>query len=139
MAAGASAICFAATAILTKRLTRDQSTTQILFWLTVMQLVMGLICCLIDGDMALPSAASWPWVVLIGICGLTAHFCLTTALSLAPASVVMPIDFIRLPTIALVGMAFYAEPLEIAVLIGAVLIVGANYINVINAGRRTGT
>ncbi len=137
LAAAAAAIFFAATAIFTKRLTQDQSITCILFWLTVIQLILGLGSCLYDGDMALPSMASLPWVIVIGLGGLTAHFCITSALALAPASVVMPIDFIRLPAIAILGVLFYDEPLEAAVLIGAVLIFGANYINVLAEHRRS--
>ena len=75
--------------------------------------MIGLIACLWDGDMAIPSAAMLPWLLVIGLGGgLTAHFCLTTALSIAPASVVMPMDFARLPAIAVVGVVLYAEPLQ---------------------------
>jgi drug/metabolite transporter (DMT)-like permease len=109
--AALAAIMFATTAIFTKKLTTTETITCILFYLTAIQLVMGLVASLYDGDMALPSMATLPWVVLIGIAGLTAHFCLTTALSIAPASIVMPMDFARLPAIAVVGMVFYDEPL----------------------------
>ncbi len=137
VAAAVAAICFAITAIFTKRLTRDTSITCILFWLTVIQLILGLGFCLYDGDMAFPSAASAPWVIVIALGGLSAHFCITTALALAPASVVMPIDFIRLPLIAILGVLVYAEQLDIAVLAGAVLIFAANYINVLTEHRRS--
>ena len=100
-----------------------------------MQAVFGLICAGYDGDVALPTLQTLPWLVLVGCAGLLAHFCLTTALSLAPASVVMPIDFARLPIIALVGMAVYAEPLEWAVLGGAAVIFAANWINIRNETR----
>jgi drug/metabolite transporter (DMT)-like permease len=98
-----------------------------------MQLVMGLVACLYDGDMAIPTMATLPWVVLIAIAGLTAHFCLTTALSIAPASIVMPMDFARLPAIAVVGMVFYDEPLAWGVALGALLIFAGNYINILGA------
>jgi len=136
--AALAAIFFATTAILTKRLTRTETITCILFYLTAMQLVIGLIACLVDGDMALPSLATLPWVVLIALCGLTAHFCMTTALSLAPASVVMPMDFVRLPAIAVIGMLFYAEALEWGVMVGAALIFVANFINIRHTQRSTG-
>lgn len=136
-AALTAAICFAITAIFTKRLTRDQSITCILFWLTVIQLILGLIFSLYDGTMAWPSPTTLPWVIVIGVAGLGAHFCMTAAFALAPASVVMPIDFARLPLIAIVGMVFYAEPLQIAVLVGAVLIFGANYMNILTEHRRS--
>jgi len=133
--AALAAVFFATTAILTKRLTQTETITCILFYLTTMQLVIGLIACLYDGDMAVPSLATLPWVVLIAFCGLAAHFCLTTALSLAPASIVMPMDFVRLPAIAVIGMLFYAEPLAWGVIIGAALIFGANYINILSTHR----
>jgi hypothetical protein len=43
IAAASAAICFATTAIFTKRLTRTETITCILFWLTLMQLGIGLI------------------------------------------------------------------------------------------------
>ncbi|MBF9050315.1 EamA family transporter [Roseobacter sp. HKCCD9010] len=136
IAAALAAICFAATAIFTKFLTRTESITCILFYLATIQLAFGLVVCLIDGEMALPSLSVAPWVVLVGIAGLTAHFCMTMALSIAPASVVMPVDFVRLPAIALVGMILYDEPLQLAVFLGAALIFAANYANILDETRR---
>ncbi len=88
-------------------------------FLTAMQLVMGVICAGFDGDIAVPNAQALPYVLLIGVAGLLAHFCLTNALSIAPATVVVPIDFIRLPVIAIVGMLVYQEALDIWVFVGA--------------------
>jgi drug/metabolite transporter (DMT)-like permease len=133
--AALAAIMFATTAIFTKKLTATETITCILFWLTAMQLVLGLATSLWDGDMAVPGAATLPWVALVGVAGLSAHFCLTTALSMAPASIVMPMDFARLPAIAVVGMLFYDEPLAWGVLAGAALIFMGNYINIIAARR----
>ena len=127
--AASCAIFFAITIMLTKRLTRHEEIVSILFWLTGMQLIMGLITAGYDGDIALPDATTGPWVALIGCAGLMAHYCLTKALSLAPATVVVPIDFVRLPTIAVVGMLVYGEAIDIWVLVGAVVIFGGNYLN----------
>lgn len=130
IAAATAAIGFALTAIFTRRLTRTQSITCILFWLTILQAIFGIICAGYDGDIALPSLRALPWIILIGFAGLIAHFCLTTALSLAPANIVMPIDFIRLPVIAIVAAQVYNEVLDPWVFVGAVVIFGANYINI---------
>ena len=129
VAAALAAVGFALSALFTRRLTRDQSITCILFWLTVMQAAFGLISAGIDGDIALPDGATLPWLVLISVAGLVAHFCLTTALSLAPAATVMPIDFARLPLIAVVGALVYGEALDPLVLVGGAVIVGANWLN----------
>lgn len=88
-----------------------------------------------DMDFAVPSAALWPWAVLVGCAGLFAHFCVTSALSIAPASVVSPMDFLRLPTAAVVGLLLYNEALDPFVLIGAAIIFGANYYNIRGGAR----
>ncbi|MDW4497769.1 DMT family transporter [Sulfitobacter sp. D35] len=129
-AAASCAIFFATTAILTKRLTRTQSITCIMVYLTATQLVFGLIASGYDGNIALPGTSALPWVIIIAVAGLVAHYCLTTALSIAPATVVMPMDFIRLPAIAIIAMLLYAEPLDPLVFLGAAIIFGGNYLNI---------
>lgn len=129
LAAAGAAVGFGLTALFTRRLTRSENVASILLLLTLMQSVFGLLCAGADLDIALPSAAALPWVALIAVCGLVAHLCLTTALSLAPAAQVMPIDFARLPLIALVGLALYGEVPGPSVILGGALIVGANWVN----------
>ena len=137
IAAAGAAIGFAGSAIFTRRLTRTENVLTILFWLTVMQAVFGLVTAGWDGDIALPTTAALPWLVLIGFAGLLAHLCLTSALRLAPAAVVMPVDFIRLPLIAVIGWLFYAEGFDPLVLIGGGIIIAANWVNLrIEARRR---
>ncbi len=130
IAAGIAAIGFAGAAICTRALTRTESITCILFYLTVLQAIFGLITMLYDLKFTLPTAQTIPWLTLVGCAGLLAHFCITKALALATAATVMPIDFARLPIIALVGMLFYDEPLSWAVFLGAAIIFLANYLNI---------
>lgn len=128
LAAGlACALFFALTSLITRRLTRTEPVTAVLFWLNLMQLGFSAVTVGWDGVWpAVPEAAQIPWLLVIGATGLSAHLCLTSALGVAPASVVMPMDFLRLPVIALVGWTFYDEPLEAAVLAGAALILAGN-------------
>lgn len=130
IAAAVAAIGFAGSTVTTKHLTRTETVTSILFWLTVMQSVLGLACAGIDGDIQMPSAASWPWLAVIALGGLVAHLCITQALSVAPATVVIPLDFARLPVIAVVGMLLYHEPIDALVFIGGAIVLGANFANV---------
>ena len=129
LAAAIAAVFFAATGIFTKYLARHQSVACILFYLTVLQLFMGLAAAGYDGDIALPDHASLPWLILIGLAGLMAHLCLTTALSLVPATLVYPIDFARLPTIAILGMLLYNEPIDILTFLGGLVILAAIYLS----------
>lgn len=128
--AALAAIGFAGSAIATKILSKDQSITCILFWLTFMQAVFGLVTAGADLSIRLPSVSSSPWIAVVAVCGLGAHFCLTKALTIAPASVVMPVDFLRLPIIAIIGVVLYSEPLDVWVIAGGALIFLANFINI---------
>ena len=136
LAAASCAICFALTGIATKALTRAESIISILFWLTLMQFFMGGVLAAWDGQVTLPTAQTLPWLLLIGFAGLLAHLCLTSALRLAPASFVMPIDFARLPLIAVIGAVLYEESVDAFVILGAILIVSGNLLNIRAEARK---
>ncbi len=136
ISAAGAAIFFALTIMLTKKLTRTETIACILFWLTALQLVMGVLASGADGSITMPTWQTWPWLMLIGFAGLLAHFCMTNALAIAPATVVVPIDFVRLPVIAVIGMLFYNEPLDLWVFVGAAVIFAGNYVNILSETRK---
>lgn len=128
-AGAAAAVFFALNVIYTRKISRFEGVLSVLFWMTLMQFAFGLILSL-PGGIPVPSAEGMKWVLIVAIAGLTAHYCLTTALSIAPAATVAPMEFIRLPIITLIGMALYDEPFVWAVAIGAVFILAGNFINI---------
>ena len=136
IAAAACAIFFAFTYVWTKKLTRTEGITAIMFYLTSIQLVFGLLTSGYDGDVLIPQAGDLPMLAVVALCGVLAHFSITKALGLAPAAVVAPIDFARLPIIAIVGVLLYAEAIDLWVLVGAVVIFGGNYLNIWSENRR---
>ena len=127
--AAMSAIFFAATIIMTKALTRHESIVSILFWLTGFQLCFGVAALALHDSVTWPTMMTLPWLFVIGAAGLLAHYCLTTALSLAPASFLMPIDFARLPLVVVIGMVLFNEQADALVLLGGGIIILANWIN----------
>jgi drug/metabolite transporter (DMT)-like permease len=133
-AALAAAVGFALNTIFTKQIMRFDSVLCVLFWMTLSQGLMSLALAL-PGGIPAPSAATAPWLLVVGLTGLTAHYSLTSALGYAPASIVAPMEFARLPFIALIGAWLYAEPLRLAVFLGAALIIAGNLIN-LRAERR---
>ncbi len=113
---------YAVSNIATKKLVPVQHTIAILFWMNAMQMVMALI----GTDPSFPSRLhGWQWLAAAGIAlsGTVAHYCLTNALRVADAIVVIPLDFLRIPLIAFVGWLFYAEKLDLLVFAGAGIIV----------------
>jgi len=130
MAAAICAIFFAGVYIATKKLSETESITSIVFWMTAIQLVLGMICTLYDAEVTLPSNNTIVLLTLVGSAGLLAHYCIVSALKIAPVIVVSPIDFLRLPIIAFIGAGFYSEAINIWVIIGAVIVFVANFTNV---------
>src|ERR1044071_3015849 len=49
------------------------------------------------------------WAFGIALGGTTAHYCLTNALRVADAILVIPLDFLRIPLIAFVGWMFRSD------------------------------
>ena len=128
LAAFVSAIAFALNIMFTKKIMRYDSVLCVLFWMTTLQAAMGFLLGLWFG-LAWPSLAVLPAVAVVGVAGLTAHLSLTHALALAPASLVAPMEFLRLPLIAVVGMWLYGEALDLLVFVGAAVIFASNLIN----------
>jgi S-adenosylmethionine uptake transporter len=129
-----AAVGFASSVIITKVLIRKDSPLTIIFYMSVVQMPLGLVPAVFDWTP--PTLAHVPWFLIVGLGGLTAHFTLARALNLADATIVLPIDFLRLPLIALIGAAVYDETLVIWVIIGAAIIFGANYYMVWQESRR---
>lgn len=124
----AAAVGFALNAILTRKIMRHDSVLTVLFWMTLIQTGFAFALS-VQGGIPWPSGTLWPWIIIVGFTGLSAHYCLTTALGLAPASIVAPMEFIRLPVIAVVGMMMYDEPIMATVFIGGAVILTANILN----------
>jgi drug/metabolite transporter (DMT)-like permease len=113
-------LCFAVQFIGTKRLAGSDPPLTVLFWMSVIQTPVCLAAAL--PGWSLPVAADLPWIAVMGTGSFTAHYCLTRALTQADATLVVPVDFFRLPLIAVVGALFYAEPFDPAVVVGAAMI-----------------
>jgi drug/metabolite transporter (DMT)-like permease len=117
-----AAFGYAITMITTKQLTKTETTFGIVFWMAVIQLPLSLI-----GSDPTVFLRFEPRHILpaigVGIAGLTSHYCLSNAFRSGDATLVVPLDFMRIPLIAVVGWAFYGERLDVFVLLGALIIV----------------
>ncbi len=69
-----------------------------------------------------PSATMITVTFIIGATTTIAHLMLTRAMSLAEASAIIPLEFIRLPLAALIGFIWFAEILDTWTIVGAVII-----------------
>jgi drug/metabolite transporter (DMT)-like permease len=127
-------LCFAVQFIGTKQLSATESPLAVLFWMSVIQTPVCLAAAL-PGWIA-PALADLPWILAIGIGSFTAHYCMTRAMKLADAMVVVPVDYFRLPLIAVVGAVFYAEPFDPMVFLGAGMIFAGVWFSLARENRR---
>jgi drug/metabolite transporter (DMT)-like permease len=123
----ATAVGFGVSMALVKSLTRTESALSVIFWMTVIQAAAGLLPTLYLWTW--PSAAAWGWTVVIAICGTFSHYCLASAMRHADATVVAPMDFLRVPLTATAGWLIYAERLDVFTVLGAALILTGNLLN----------
>ena len=122
-----AAVGFAVSVIMVKALTRTEGTVAIIFWMLVVQSVLGFVPALYVWRW--PSLHIWPWVLVIALCGTFSHFCMARAMRYADATVVVPMDFLRVPLTALAGWLVYAEGVDLFTVLGAGLILSANLLN----------
>ena len=122
-----AAVCFASTYVFTRHMSASESPLAVIFYMNLVQLPMGLVASL--PGWTLPSLDLWPWMLLLGVSGLGTHFCFAHAFRWADAVVVTPVDFFRLPLIAVVGLLFYGEGWDVLILVGGAVIFSGNLIN----------
>jgi len=129
-----AAISFAIANVITKSLSGSDKPITILFIMFSMQWPISGV-----GAYFFWTAPIWsdvPWILLVGIMSLTAHYSMTRALTLADVTVVIPIDFLRMPLIAVIGYLLYEEQLSFWIFIGAILIFSGNYYNLYFESKR---
>jgi drug/metabolite transporter (DMT)-like permease len=130
-----AAVGFASTTIATKMLITTETTFAVVLWMNILQLPMALVA----SDLFFPTRLAMqhlPAVLGIGISGLSAHYCLTNAFRSGDATVVVTIDFLRIPLIAVVGWWLYGESLDAFVFVGAAVIIGGVLWNLRAEARR---
>jgi drug/metabolite transporter (DMT)-like permease len=121
----AGALGYAANMIYTKKIVATDAPLAVLFWMPVLQAPLALAAAV--PAWVWPVAIDLPWMALLGAGSYAAHYCMTRAMKLADATVVVPIDFARLPLIAVVGAIFYGERFDPIVLVGAAVIFAGTY------------
>jgi drug/metabolite transporter (DMT)-like permease len=122
-----SAFGFGISVTMMKSLTRTESSLAIIFWMLVVQIAVGLGPALWVWQW--PSAYVWAWLVVLAFCGTFSHYCMARAMLYADATVVVPMDFLRVPLTALAGWLLYSERLDMFSVIGAALILLGNLLN----------
>jgi drug/metabolite transporter (DMT)-like permease len=122
-----AAVGFGISIAMMKSLTRTENAVAIIFWMIVIQAAAGFFPSLYLWRW--PSAYVWGWIVVIAFCGTFSHYCMARAMLHADATVVLPMDFLRVPLTATLGWLIYSERLDLFTVLGAILILTGNLLN----------
>jgi drug/metabolite transporter (DMT)-like permease len=119
--------------VLTRRLSRTETSIAILFWSNIILMAGGFATMPFGWVTVTPTAAFW--FIAAGIFNGMAHFFIIEALRAGEASVVAPIRYTALLWAALLGFIVWGELPEIWLWAGAAIIVGSS-LYMIRAERR---
>lgn len=122
-----AAVSFALSMVMVKSMTRTESVVRIIFWMLVIQSILGFLPALYMWKT--PPLDLWPWILVVAFTGMSSHFCQARALTYANATVVSPMDFLRVPATVLLGWALYSESIDAITAMGAALILFGNLLN----------
>jgi drug/metabolite transporter (DMT)-like permease len=123
----AAAVGFGTSVAIMKSLTRTEASVAIVFWMLAVQFVAGALPTL--HVWAWPSPYVWACAIAVAISGTYSHFCIARAMLYADATIVLPMDFLRVPLTATAGWLIYAERLDAFTVLGATLILAGNLLN----------
>jgi len=129
-----AAVAFGVSITMVKSLTRTDTTLQIIFWMTVVQSIAGFVPAIVVWTW--PSATAWGWLLVVAFCGTFSHYCMARAMLYADATIVVPMDFLRVPLTALAGWLIYAERMDLLTVLGAAMILGGNVLNLRSPAER---
>jgi drug/metabolite transporter (DMT)-like permease len=115
-----SALTGAGVVVTGKVLLRSESTELTVFYLTLFSVPFALIPAALWWQW--PTLAQIPWLIGLGLVANTYIYSMSRALKIAETSLVMPFDFLRLPTAALAGFIVFGEMLDPWSWLGAAII-----------------
>lgn len=122
-----NALSISITTLIVKMLTRSEEPEQIVTYMALLMSPLSLVPALFVWQT--PSWAVLGWLVLLAGAGTLGHLLFTRAFALAEVSQIQPLEFIRLPMVAVIAYVLFAEvPTVWTWLGGSVIFVATAYI-----------
>ncbi|MEL6451213.1 MAG: DMT family transporter [Pseudomonadota bacterium] len=118
-----AAVMFATYGLLTRYVARDDRTETSFFWTGTVGAVA--LTCVGVWFWEPMSQADWLWMGALCLTGASGHWLLIRCYEVAEASAVQPFAYFQMVFAAAVGITVFGEGLEVNVLIGALIVVGA--------------
>lgn len=116
----ASAPVFATSFLITKALTRYETTGTILVWQSITVACLSLPLALLNWQWI--GALQWAAFLLTGVLGSAGHYCLTRSFTRADISATQSVKFLDLVWSAFLGFVLFADVPTVSTLIGGTII-----------------
>jgi drug/metabolite transporter (DMT)-like permease len=116
----ASAPVFAASFLITKALTRYETTGTILVWQSITVACLSLPLALLNWQWI--GALQWAAFLLTGVLGSAGHYCLTRSFTRADISATQSVKFLDLVWSAFLGFVLFTDVPTVSTLIGGTII-----------------
>jgi drug/metabolite transporter (DMT)-like permease len=128
------AVLFSCNTILVKVLSEVEDAGTMVFVMNVIQTLV-----LIGPAIYVWTTPEWhhvPWLLMLGLSGSCTHYCLSRAMAIADTSIVLPLDFLRLPFIAIIAYMVWGETFSPWTAVGAAIIFGSSYYAIMRERRK---
>jgi drug/metabolite transporter (DMT)-like permease len=109
--------------VMTRRLSRTETSIAILFWSTLIVMAAGALTAPFGWQPVTGAAVAW--FMLAGVFNATAHFLLIEALRLGEAAVISPMRYTSLIWATLIGYAVWRELPDAGVVLGSAVIIAS--------------
>ena len=120
-----AAASFSGALIGTKKLTATENPNAMVFYLYTLMIPMSAIPAMLEW--VNPGLGDVPLLLALGICTIGAQQCQTRAFRAAQASLVVIINYVQLPIIALLAWVFFAQITDVWTWVGGVVICSSTY------------
>ena len=118
-----AAATMAASVLIIKSLSQTEASNAIVTYMVLMMTPLSLLPALFVWQW--PTFWIWLLMIALGGCGTAGHLLFTRAMSTADASLIMPLDFIRLPIVAALGYLLFGQTVDGWTWLGGMIIFGA--------------
>ncbi|MCR8725651.1 DMT family transporter [Frigidibacter sp. ROC022] len=120
--------------LILKPMSARDSTETLVAWNLILTVPIAIIPAL--WVWVTPTPAQWGFLALQGVLGALNMSLVTRALSLADASLIAPMDFLRLPIVAFLAFMIFGQTVSVSTWIGAAVIFGATLLMARSARSR---
>ena len=117
------AILFAIYLILTRYVSKDDSSITSFFWMglggTITMSFVGIY------SWENISKEYWLWLLVMCVLSASSHFLMVKTLQLVQASVIQPFSYLQLVFTSIIGVAIFAETIDEMILTGTFIVIGS--------------